>query len=133
MASYTYSQTVYVIDKSNQKPISNVYVYNSQKTVTAITNSKGQFYISNFNENDTLNFKHIAYKLSTISKNELEKNNYKVFLDDYIISLEGPVLSVNKIKEKRSEIPNKIISISSNLIFTKMQTLILSFTRLLIC
>ena len=113
IASYTYSQTVYVIDKSNQKPISNVYVYNSQKTITAISNSKGQVFIFNFNDNDTLNFKHISYKISIITKNELAKNNYKVFLEDEIITLEGPVLSVNKIKEKRSEIPNKIISISN--------------------
>ena len=79
IASYTYSQTVYVIDKSNQKPISNVYVYNSQKTITAISNSKGQVFIFNFNDNDTLNFKHISYKISIITKNELAKNNYKVF------------------------------------------------------
>lgn len=118
----TYTQTITIIDKSDLKPISNASIYNSSKTKMVITDLKGKAEISDFNEQDTLHIKHIAYQELKIEKAKLP-SNLVVKLYDNIIKLDEVVFSANKYEEKRTDLPNKIEIINVKLIeFNNPQT-----------
>ncbi len=102
------AQKITVLDKSDLQPVANVTVYNLQNNVVRITNDKGEADISDFAENDTLFFKHLAYQVWKSAKKDLKTIQFKVLLTDNIIRLNEVVLSANKVEEQRDDLPQKI-------------------------
>lgn len=103
-----FAQVVQVFGKSGKSVVSNVFIYNCQKTKSVLTNSEGKVDLSIFDIKDTLCFQHVSYKLTVIPKKKLKSNNYIVLLKDSTIIFEPWEIISEKLGEKRSEIGNKI-------------------------
>lgn len=87
------------MDKKNNLPIENVNVTLKRFNASTLTDEKGKFKLSissRFEETDSIYFSHIGYAGKTISLTELKKNEFPIFLDEKIESLEDVILSGNK-------------------------------------
>ena len=58
----SFSQELIVKDSQDNSEISNATVYNTQRTISVLSNSEGVLDLSKFNKNDTLVFSHLSYK-----------------------------------------------------------------------
>lgn len=93
--------------------MSNVYIYNTNKTKTTTTDQHGTGNISSFNISDTLVFQHPAYKNISFSYDSIKNADFLVMLYKKTIYLSPIVISANKWEQDRKEVPNKITAIST--------------------
>jgi len=107
-----FAQSVKVFDSKDLQPVANVYIYNTTKSSTSTTDQWGDGNISNFNTSDTLVFQHPAYEITYLSYELIRNANFIVVLNKRTIYLSQAVISANKWEQDRSEVPNKISSIS---------------------
>jgi len=56
------AQKIKVLNQKDKNPITSVFIYNLQKTATAITDSNGVAEITKFKKSDTLVFTHTSFK-----------------------------------------------------------------------
>ncbi len=116
-------QNIQVIDVENLQGIPDVLVYNNPKNISVQTDLRGYADIGIFQKGDTLNFQHPAYYNHVIVRNTLNRNNLKIGLREKIINMDEVVVSANKWEQKKSEVPNEIMSIDSKSIsFQNSQT-----------
>lgn len=108
-----FSQSVRVFDSNDLQPVSNVYIYNTNKTKTTTTDQHGTGNISSFNISDTLVFQHPAYKNISFSYDSIKNADFLVMLYKKTIYLSPIVISANKWEQDRKEVPNKITAIST--------------------
>lgn len=108
-----FSQKVKVLNLTNLKPIENVLIVNASQTQSSITNFKGEADLSMFSKTDQLLFQHPAYQRYSITIEALEKRNFTIKLNESHIKIDEVLISANKWEQKRNEIPNKIVAISS--------------------
>ncbi len=113
ISTFSWSQTLTVLDISTQKPIEHVAIYNLDQTKTSLTSPDGIADIRDFNDSDQLYFQHTSYQDFIIPYTALKEINYVVKLTQSSVDLSEVVIAVNKWEQKREEIPNKIISISA--------------------
>ena len=73
------AQTVTVTDQKGSA-IENVYIFNTSKTVTELTNSRGQAQLDKFTDLDTLLFQHASFTLMVLTKRDLAGLDYKLKL-----------------------------------------------------
>ncbi|NOZ45538.1 MAG: TonB-dependent receptor [Chlorobi bacterium] len=115
------SQTITVLNITNKQPVINVFIYNHESTT--LTNEKGQADISSFNKTEKINFQHPAFKNLNISYNELKKLNFIVKMEESVLNLSEIIVSANQWEQNKSEVPNKIQTISKREIqFNNPQT-----------
>ncbi|MCD4679967.1 MAG: TonB-dependent receptor, partial [Bacteroidales bacterium] len=108
-----FSQSVRVFDSNDMQPVSNVYIYNTNKTKTTTTDQRGTGNISSFNISDTLVFQHPAYKNISASYSSIKNADFLLMLDKKTIYLSPIVISANKWEQNRKEVPSKISAISA--------------------
>ncbi len=113
ISTFSWSQTLTVLDISTQKPIEHVVIYNLDQTKTTLTSPDGIADISDFNSTDQLYFQHTSYQDFIIPFSALTEINFVVKLTQSSVDLTEVVIAVNKWEQKREEIPNKIVSISA--------------------
>lgn len=117
------SQNVFVYDKQSGEPLSNVFIYSSDKKTTTISNKTGIADLSRFSNNEIITFRHTSYYLITTSKAELENHNYSIGMIENFVKLDEVVVSASKWEENTTEIPNKIEIIKKkDIIFNNPQT-----------
>lgn len=117
------AQEITVLDADTREPISNVAIYNADRTKTELTNFDGKSNLTVFDRNERITFKHITYELRKISKSQAIKQGRRVFLIMRAEELDEVVMSVSKWEQQRKDIPNKIVSIDARTIaFTNPQT-----------
>ena len=117
------AQKIQVLEKKNKGPVSGVAVYNSEKTKSGITNFEGHIDISNFSESELITFQHISHVNISITKREIKSNNNVVFLEIDASTLDEVILSVAKFEMKKKDIPQKIVSVTSeDILFSNPQT-----------
>lgn len=104
----TFAQkTIKVIDLATYKPIANVLVSKSDKSVVfGKTNEKGEIQL-NLKELNFL-FSHPDYLSIVYSVEEIESSKYKVFINQNINSFEEVVVSASKFEEKKNDVSQKI-------------------------
>ncbi len=107
------AQQVIVLDADTKEPISNVAVFNSDKSKIALTGFDGYFDLSLFSIRDRISLKHMSYELRKTSKSLIKKQGNKVFLIMKPEQLDEVVLSVSKWEQQKKDIPNKIVSIDA--------------------
>ena len=98
-AGITFAQQVRVIGKADQQPISQCYIYNADKSVTAVTNLEGIADLSGFGPKDMLTFSHISYVPLVIERPAIVPGITKIELTIATINLQEVVLSANKVEE----------------------------------
>jgi hemoglobin/transferrin/lactoferrin receptor protein len=117
------SQQIRVLDTDTRDAISNVAIYNSDKSKVALTDFDGLFDIAIFSKNERISIKHLSYELLKTSKSQILKQGNKAFLVMKPEQLDEVVMSVSKWEQQKKDIPNKIVSIAArDIAFTTPQT-----------
>jgi len=106
-------QQIIVLDKSDLQPIDQVSVTNQSNTHLVVSNMLGEADLSGFSMSDTLVFTHIAFQPIIVVKKELPATGGKVYMTEHVIRLDEFVISANRTKEKKSDLPYKIESITA--------------------
>ncbi len=115
------AQEILILDKDSEKPLVNVAIYNTSKSKNSITNIDGKADISKFSRDETLVFQHVSHLEKRMLKSEIKSN--KVYLIEDENMLQEVVLSVAKFKQDKKDIPQQIVSITSEEIaFSNSQT-----------
>lgn len=116
------AQEIKVLDQDSGEPLVNVAIYNLNKTKNSITNLQGKADVSMFKLNEMLVFKHISHLEKRMLKSQIGANR-SVFLKEDENMLQEVVLSVAKFKQEKKDIPQRIVSLSSeDIAFSNAQT-----------
>ncbi|MFN4762153.1 TonB-dependent receptor plug domain-containing protein [Gillisia sp. Q332] len=120
--SNSYAQEIMVLDRGSRIPLSNVAIYNKERTRSTLTNLDGIANISGFSSDQILIFKHVSHHELRIKKSDI-KLNYKVYLIPDENQLQEVVLSVSKFAQNKRDLPRQVVSITSEEIqFSNSQT-----------
>ena len=115
-----FSQKIKVQNKESKKGISEVFIYNKNQSITAISDSAGVVDISNFSKKDTLIFTHQSYATFIIAK--LNVGN-SIYLTEQAINIPQVDIIAREDKEKALEVTSKIDRIESETVqFNNPQT-----------
>lgn len=117
------AQEILVLDKETKEPLFNVTVFNESKTKSTLTDYQGEVNLSIFSPEEEIFFRHISHLEFQTTKEEILKRKNIVLLERDENELEEVVLSVSKFRQRKEDIPQKIISISrEEIIFSNPQT-----------
>jgi hemoglobin/transferrin/lactoferrin receptor protein len=121
MGSSYAQKTIKVIDLATYKPVANVLVSKSDKSVVyGKTNEKGEIQL-NLKELNFL-FSHPDYLSIVYSTEEIESSKYKVFINQNVNSFEEVVVSASKFEEKKNDVSQKIQVLRASEIATQNQS-----------
>lgn len=117
------AQTIFVFDHQTGEPVSDVYVYSSDKKTTGLTNKTGIVDISQFDDTTIIHFQHTSYYTLDITKQKIEKLKFRVGMIENFVKLNEIVVAASKWEENTTEIPNKIEVIKrKDIIFSNPET-----------
>jgi hemoglobin/transferrin/lactoferrin receptor protein len=117
------AQKITVFDSNSNEPISNVAVFNADKTKTTLTNFDGTCDVTLFEKNEAIFFKHLGYETYRTTKEIMLKKKQKIYLTPLSQKLDEIVVSISKWEQQKMDVPNKIISIDAKSIaFSNPQT-----------
>ena len=117
------AQKIQVLSQQTKDPILGVALFNEDKSKSAVTNFDGFADISSFNQDEVITFQHIAHTPLSQTKSKIVKANKQVFLITDASSLDEVVLSVSKFGQKKRDIPQQIVSVTSeDVLFRNPQT-----------
>ncbi len=117
------SQNIFVYDQQTGNPVSDVVLFNDDKTKTGLTNTLGIANINDFLDDENINFQHPSYISFSIKKKTVAGLQYKVPLNQKLINLDEVIVSASKWETKANEIPNKIEQIKrKDIIFNNPAT-----------
>lgn len=117
-----WGQEVIILDGSDRRPISNVIVFNYDRSKTTLSDMDGKCNLSLFDDNERLTFSHIGYEIARATKAQLVGKG-KLYMDLYVEELDEVVMSISKWQQQRRDIPQKIVVINAqNSAFTAPQT-----------
>ncbi len=117
------AQKIQVLEEDSELPISSVALYNNNETISLFTDFDGFVDISNFSDTDLISFQHISHINILKLKKEILENGNKVLLKVDASTLEEVVLSIAKFKQNKKDIPQKIVSVTSDdIIFSNPPT-----------
>lgn len=108
-----HGQTITVLDVDNREPIIGVAIFNKDKSKSALTDFDGRADVSAFAKAEILYFKEIAHKDAQYTKAQIAAFSNRVFLKAKDNQLEEIVLSASKFGQRRKNVPQKIIGVSS--------------------
>ena len=117
----SFAQSVKVLDKTTNAPISGVAVFNKSQTKTAITDVDGLVDLDSFSNKEVIFFQHISFNLKTIKKSNITNNT--VYLEGNELGLDEIIISASNFKQNKREIPKSIATVSAEQIsFNNPQT-----------
>ena len=117
------AQKIQVLSQQTGGAIPGVALFNKDKSKSAISNFDGFADISSFNQDERITFQHIAHATLWQTKSQILTANGQVFLITDASSLDEVVLSVSKFGQKRRDIPQQIVSVTSDdVLFRNPQT-----------
>jgi hemoglobin/transferrin/lactoferrin receptor protein len=106
-SSVVFSQEITVFDAQTGKVIEGVTLFNSDKSLSAVTNENGVVDITDFS-NEVLFFSHVSYAEFSIRKSTILLNNNIVYLSKESEQLDEVVISVFKSEAKAKRIAEQI-------------------------
>lgn len=119
----TVSQNIRIIDAETQSPVMNVAVFNKDKTETQVSDMEGLISLSGFTDTEAITFQHLGYVVQHSTKAQIVRNDNRMYLIPTSQQLEEIVVSASKWRQKKTDIPQKVTSISRNeAMFTNPQT-----------
>jgi hemoglobin/transferrin/lactoferrin receptor protein len=117
------AQKIQVLSQQTKDPILGVAIFNKDKSKSAVTNFDGFADISSFNQDELITFQHIAHIPISQTKSQIVKADSQVLLTTDASSLDEVVLSVSKFGQKKRDIPQQIVSVTSeDVLFRNPQT-----------
>lgn len=123
ICSPLFAQNIQVLQQGTGEPIFGVAVYNDAKTKSGITDLDGYVDVTKFLDDETLNFQHISHEDISLVKSSIMAAGNQVYLVLKANSLDQIVLSVSKFGQQREDIPQQIVSVTSeDILFANPQT-----------
>ena len=117
------SQEIIVLDADSGEEVSNVAVYNKDKSKIALSNFDGVFNAAVFTSKERITLKHIGYQEFKTTKLQLQRQGNRAYLIMKAQQLDEVVMSVSKWEQQKRDIPNRIISLDARSIaFSAPQT-----------
>ncbi|WP_445383781.1 TonB-dependent receptor [Robiginitalea sp. IMCC43444] len=117
------AQKIYIYERETGSPISDVAVFNEDRSTFAISDFDGACNISAFDSGERLYFRHLSHEPFVIRKSTLLKQGGRVYLYPKPEQLQEVVMSISKWEQQKREIPQKIVSIDAGSIaFANPQT-----------
>ncbi|QIE60057.1 TonB-dependent receptor [Rasiella rasia] len=115
------AQQIIVLDQESKQPIAGVALFNSEKSTSAITDFDGHVDISVFDASEVITFQHVSHVAYSVQKNNI--TNGLVYLSEDTSVLDEVVLSVSKFGQSKREVPQQIVSVTSeDILFGNPQT-----------
>ncbi|NAY91886.1 TonB-dependent receptor [Muricauda sp. JGD-17] len=122
-SSIVWGQEVSILDAETGMSVSNVAIYNKDKSRTAISDFEGKSNLEAFSRNEKVTFKHISYETYVTTKAQISKRGNRVYLYLKPEELQEVVMSVSKWEQQKKHVPQKIASIDARSIaFNNPQT-----------
>ncbi|WP_149304280.1 TonB-dependent receptor plug domain-containing protein [Pareuzebyella sediminis] len=117
------AQEIIILDVETKEPISNVAVYNVDKSKTVISDFDGRCNLSIFSRNDRITFKHLGYQIRKSTPAQIMRRGGHLYMALSAEQLEEVVMSVSKWEQQKKDVPQKIAMISARQIaFTNPRT-----------
>ncbi|MCT4604335.1 MAG: TonB-dependent receptor [Marinifilum sp.] len=111
-AGFGFAQELKVIDSETNKPIENVYIFDTHNSI--LTNKSGIANLTDFTNKEFIYFQHPAYQNLKLVYADIKQQNFIVKLNSNIFPIEEVVVSANKWEQNIKEIPLKVHRIGKN-------------------
>ncbi len=108
------AQTIYILDSKDLHPISGAMINLDHQSETLISNEKGELNILPNRVYSEIHITHWNYKPMKLTKEDLEKKAYKIYLHQNLFSLEEVIVSANKKETQRSDLSVQTLSVNSS-------------------
>jgi len=118
LGHFTIAQQVQVIDNVSNKGVENVLIFSGDTIRHTTTDKKGFADLSIFLNGDLLTFRHSGYWQMHIPMAEIKNLNGIILITEKIVSIDEIVISANKWEQNPQEIPNALLAIHPEEIFT---------------
>ncbi|MCU0449019.1 MAG: TonB-dependent receptor [Bernardetiaceae bacterium] len=116
------AQQIKVLERTALRPVADVLVTNRAQTRNVVTGARGEANLAAFADGDTLVFTHVGYQTLVLAKSQLT-DQQAVLMTEKVINLEEVVFSANRAEELRSDLPQKIETVTARQIaFNNPQT-----------
>lgn len=120
---FSHSQEVTVKDEITRQPIFNAAVFNRDKSKSTLTDFDGKADLSIFAAEEVIFFRHVSHMPFSTTKSRLARNSNLVVMVPNENQLQEVVLSVSKFRQSRSDLPQKVVSLSrEDILFSNPQT-----------
>lgn len=107
------AQTITIKDFETNEPLEFVTLISEKSNQYTITNIKGQADISIFKESEKIEIRSLGYKTVNTSYTQLASENFELYLHASNINLDEIIVSATRWRQPSSNVPSKIINISS--------------------
>jgi len=101
-----------VTDQQNEEPIEGVVILNTENNKFITTNTNGQTDVSEFKAAKKILISHEWYVSDILSFNKIKSENFNIKLKPSNLNLDEVIISGTKWRQKSSNTPSKITSIS---------------------
>lgn len=99
-----FSQQIKILNKDTRYPAGDIFIYNNDQSIKAVSDSSGNVDISAFSKRDTLNFSHPGYAPFTIPKINIGN---VIYLEPLVINIDPVTVIAIEDKEKALEATSK--------------------------
>jgi len=114
VVSFSYSQTITIKEQETKKPLNLVTLSSQTPNAFAITNTKGQADISEFKGTEKIEIRMLGFNTLVKSYDELSSAGFELLMESSNLNLDEVVVSATRWRQTSTNIPSKIISISSS-------------------
>jgi len=115
--------SIKLIDSENNTAITDAFIYNLQRTKTTTSGQNGKVLLTEFSLDDTVYIQHASYTPILLAIKDIKQKDAEIRMKRNLIPLSQIVISANKWEQDRSEVPNKIATITqSEIAFENPQT-----------
>lgn len=108
MSLSIHSQTVSVVNQSDNSPVVRATIQEKGTNIAAITNDFGKAELKGFSQEGVLLIRHPSFRPKEVKYADLAKINFTISLTEEIIVMEDVVISANKWEQNKVEIPQRI-------------------------
>lgn len=117
------AQETTVLDADTREPISNVAIYNLDRSKTALSDFDGKTDLSVFDAKERITFKHLSYQIRKSTRAQIARQNGRIYMVMKAEQLDEVVMSVSKWEQQKKDVPHKITLIDAREIaFSNPQT-----------
>ena len=123
ISQFIIAQQITVLSKSDDQPVPGVTLLSEDRLKIATTDFFGQADLQEFDDQELIFFSHIAHQDTTLTKEVIVAAGSIVYLQDDESALDEIVLSVSKFGQEKRDIPQQIVSLTSEeVLFRNPQT-----------
>lgn len=112
LSHITIAQIITIMEAETNQAIEFATLITENPKLYAVTNINGQADITGFKGLESIEIRSLGYKTKILSYAQIEENDFEIFLDASNINLDEVIVSATRWKQKSSNVPSKIISIS---------------------